>query len=286
MALIAITWAILLLSILAIGIMQVMQVSSRSVTAAEEKIKDELFLESALDLFISSIFYQPGSQLYREGSFILFEKQVDVTVSYEDGRIDLNRASFPLLSASFASQGVGEQKSRSLAAAIIDWRDSNTDVHEYGAESGEYDAADLTYGPRNGAFASVGELTQVIGMEPEYFICGLPLFTVYGRSSAVELIFASDAVRDVFEWASNSNWEGETWPDVLAETEGQSVVDLQETLGGQGLRVQFTFTSFGKRKTYEVLLRYKSTADFSYRRLSGFRHVLENPADTQCQSSL
>lgn len=54
-----------------------------------------------------------------------------------------------------------------LAAAIIDWRDDNDDVTQYGAEEETYQRLNPPYRCKNAPFESIEELTLVYGMTPE-----------------------------------------------------------------------------------------------------------------------
>ena len=52
--------------------------------------------------------------------------------------------------------------------AILDWRDTDDDVQQMGAERDYYANRSLGYGPRNGPFRSIAELELVAGAWPEY----------------------------------------------------------------------------------------------------------------------
>ncbi|MBO1075026.1 type II secretion system protein GspK [Roseomonas marmotae] len=52
--------------------------------------------------------------------------QVAVQATDEDGRLDINAAPEPLLTAMFRVAGVAEQDAAALAARVVEWRDPNT----------------------------------------------------------------------------------------------------------------------------------------------------------------
>lgn len=115
---------------------------------------------------------------------------VEMHVTDESGRMDLNRAPAEQLSELFISRGVEEQRAWELADAIEDWRDPDDLPRLYGAEIDEYDRAGYPYGPANQAFQSVDELQQVVGMSFELFGQVENLLTVHGRGGQVNPAFA------------------------------------------------------------------------------------------------
>ena len=106
--------------------------------------------------------------------------EVEIRVSDESGRIDLNRAEEDFLAELFIANGVEELEALHLAAAIADWRDADDLPRLYGAEIDEYIAAGYPYGPANEDFGSVEELQQVIGMTWELYSEVEDLLTVHG----------------------------------------------------------------------------------------------------------
>ncbi len=76
----------------------------------------------------------------------------------ESGKLDLNRATSEQLQAL-------PNMSADLADAMIDWRDGDEDVSEYGAEAPSYLALDPAYLAKNADFESVEELKLIVGMD-------------------------------------------------------------------------------------------------------------------------
>lgn len=115
---------------------------------------------------------------------------LEIRISDESGRVDLNRAEEDLLAELFISRGVEEVEAIHLAAAIADWRDPDDLVRPFGAEIDEYLAAGYPYGPANAPFGSVDELQQVIGVTWELFREVETLLTVHGSSAQINPAFA------------------------------------------------------------------------------------------------
>jgi general secretion pathway protein K len=119
---------------------------------------------------------------------------VEIRITDESGKIDLNRVDAETLIELFLNHGVDEMDAWQLADAIEDWRDEDDIPRLYGAEIDDYLAAGYPYGPANQNFQSVDELQQVMGMSWELFQRLERLLTVHGRGGQVNPAFASAEV--------------------------------------------------------------------------------------------
>ncbi len=116
--------------------------------------------------------------------------EVEIRITDESGKIDINSADAQMLSDLFMSRGMDETEAWHLADAIEDWRDADELPKLYGAEVDEYEAAGYPYGPANEQFGSVDELQQVIGMSWDLFRELEPMLTVHS-SGRINPAFAS-----------------------------------------------------------------------------------------------
>lgn len=109
--------------------------------------------------------------------------RVDLRVQDEGGKVDLNLANATVLAALIRQLDVAPPRSQQLAAAIIDWRDSD-DLRQPvgGAENADYAAAGLPYGAKNAPFESIGELQRILGMDADLYAKLVPLVTIFGLS--------------------------------------------------------------------------------------------------------
>ena len=110
------------------------------------------------------------------------DAEVEIRISDESGRVDLNRVDEEFMVELLMANGVDEIEALHLAAAIADWRDPDDLPRSYGAEIDEYIAAGYPYGPANEDFGSVEELQQVIGMTWELYTQIEDLLTVHGQA--------------------------------------------------------------------------------------------------------
>ncbi|HHW4680252.1 MAG TPA: general secretion pathway protein GspK [Xylella taiwanensis] len=104
---------------------------------------------------------------------------LQMRMSDESGKVDLNVADLQLLTALIRALGVDVERAARLAGAIIDWRDTDHLVSPGGAEDSDYAAAGLPYGAKDNPFESIGELRLVLGMDTDLYRRMLPNVTIY-----------------------------------------------------------------------------------------------------------
>jgi len=107
------------------------------------------------------------------------------------GKIDLNTASPTLLELLFLGLMNDPKAANSIISKLLDYRDNNSEVRPQGAEQAAYEAAGLTYGPKNGPLDSVEELEQVLGVPSELYKLALPHITVNSRQSGIDVEHAA-----------------------------------------------------------------------------------------------
>lgn len=119
---------------------------------------------------------------------------VEVRISDESGKIDLNAAPASLLAGLFKALDVPDAEALALADAVVDWRDADSLRSLHGAERDDYVAAGRPSGPANAPFQSIAELRQVLGMNERLYRLLEPLITVYSRRNTVNAAVAAPAV--------------------------------------------------------------------------------------------
>lgn len=118
------------------------------------------------------------------------DAEVEVRITDDSGKINLNSADPATLRNLFMARGVTEEKAEALAAAIRDWVDGDDETSLDGAEEGDYKAAGLSYGPANAPFTTVSELQQVLGMNYELFTQVEPALTVFSAQGTPNAQYA------------------------------------------------------------------------------------------------
>lgn len=113
--------------------------------------------------------------------------RVRVTMTPETSKIDLNRAPHALLRrlVQAVAPDLKIDPDR-IADAIQDWRDRDANQRPLGAEDPAYARAGRPYGARDGAFVTIAELNQVLGMTSELYERLAPALTVYSGRRAID----------------------------------------------------------------------------------------------------
>jgi len=115
---------------------------------------------------------------------------VEVSATDERGKLDINAAEELSLVTLFSGHGMELDAAEMLAAAVLDWRDTDELERVNGAEDDAYAAAGLEVGPANRPFLMVEELLQVVGMSYELFRKLEPGITVFSRAGRPDPAFA------------------------------------------------------------------------------------------------
>jgi general secretion pathway protein K len=121
---------------------------------------------------------------------VIFEDVlIEVRITDERGKVNINQADEPALTRLFTGNGLDEQYAELLAAAVADWRDTDDAERPNGAEDEAYESAGLEIGPGNRRFVIIEELLQVLGMPWELFKQIEDAITVYEETALPDPAF-------------------------------------------------------------------------------------------------
>jgi general secretion pathway protein K len=166
-----------------------------SLSVNDDRLQAEALTSSALEL----VAYQltAGDEKLRptHGAFKFRIGRAGVAVEFrsEAARVDLNAASKPLLAGLFAGLGADYSAAEYYADRIVGWR-SKAAQEGLNNEADNYRTAGLNYAPRQGSFASAGELWLVLGLPPALVERALPFLTVFSGSASVNIMDAAPEV--------------------------------------------------------------------------------------------
>lgn len=118
------------------------------------------------------------------------EALIELQVTDERGKVNLNEADEETLVRLFVNNGVEENDAVMLAAAVLDWTDIDDIVRPNGAEAAEYSSEGFSGGPANRPFIMTEELLQVMGLPWELYEIMLPGLTVWSRNNLPDPAFA------------------------------------------------------------------------------------------------
>ena len=210
-ALIAVLWGLLLLSLIAAGVLSETRSETQLTRSALEAAKARALADAGVQraiLALSGPEIEAGWR--RNGTAVTWlfgDGEVRISIRDEAGKIDLNRAPVRLLKGLFFAAGSDERAATALADAVADFRDDNDLKRLNGAEDPDYRAAGRLRGTKDASFDRVEELRQVLGMTPALFERVRHAVTVHSRRARVEplsaprlaLLAASDLDLDAVE---------------------------------------------------------------------------------------
>jgi general secretion pathway protein K len=196
MALIAVLWITSLLALLAAGIGSGSRTVIRLAFNGLENTKARLAADAGVQLAIFDLLTAEGGRPWRTGGVLtdiadLEQTRVQVRIRDEDGKIDINAASPALLEGVFRAVDLAEDQAATLAAAVVDYRDDDSDLSPGGAEDPDYVAAGRPAGAADRPFRAVAELSDVLGVSEAIHDRVAPLFTIYSDAEGIDPLRAS-----------------------------------------------------------------------------------------------
>ena len=182
-ALVIVLWILLLITISTSAFTLMARMDSLEAHTVLWSTKARLAAEAGMHIAMLSL-RDPDelTRLIPDGRpFIIpfLDAQVEVMVTDERGKLNINKASELELLQLFLANGLEEDQAELLAAAVLDWIDPDELPRPNGAELAEYQSAGYQVGPGNRSFVMVEELLQVLGVPWELFQKVRPGLTVW-----------------------------------------------------------------------------------------------------------
>jgi|SRR5687768_4718658 general secretion pathway protein K len=198
LALLMVLWTLMLLSMLAVGFAQQTRLELQRVGNVIGDAKASANLQAGLSLGIAALLDSARTPGWiHDGSpheLAVDGKRLTVAIQDANGCLDLNKAESAQLQALLRAIGLKADDARALAAAIVDWRDSDSFTTPNGAEMSAYMDAGAAVGPANRPFLSVAELSGVLGMTPEIADRLSPLVTILASGQEVNPLTAPEPI--------------------------------------------------------------------------------------------
>lgn len=193
-ALVLVLWVTLLMSVIA---------GSFALSARTESIQSRILLNKAQARFMAeaglhrAVFElrnpDPETRWIADGRPYEMEldgAKIEIRITDESGKIDLNQANEELLIGLFASVGVDFDEAIGLVDKILDWKDADEEPRLSGAEDGDYFAAGYAYGAKDAPFDTIPELIQVMDIDYALYRKIEPALTIYSGRRNVNLAFS------------------------------------------------------------------------------------------------
>jgi len=188
--LVAALWLLILLGVIGAGMIELVRSESRIARRISAEAEARALADIGIVQAIGALLDRGGREAWpidgEAKSIGQAGARISVAISDEFGKIDLNTSSDDLLLGLFRSAGLSASEAESVVARIADWRDADDSRRLNGGERSEYQARQLSYGPRNGAFESVEELGQVLGLRPDLLDKVRPALTVFSRRPSID----------------------------------------------------------------------------------------------------
>jgi general secretion pathway protein K len=183
LALVAVLWAIVLLTVMAASFSLSMQRDAGLVRNAQERARGLALADAGVHYAMLMLSLPDPLKRWR-GDGTPYQVRlpggaVAVSIFDESGKIDLNAAQEPTLRALLGRALNDPERGDALADAILDWRDADDLKRLHGAEAKEYQAENKAYAPPNKNFQALEELQMVLGVTPALYTRLEPLLTIY-----------------------------------------------------------------------------------------------------------
>jgi general secretion pathway protein K len=200
-ALLLVLWLIVLLTGLVGGFAMLARVEGLQGRALTRGLVAENAARAGVEYALTRVaMVDPRQQWQADGrpyQWRFADAQVEVSLIDEGGKLDINQADVALLGALMRAVGVEQAQADRLAAAIVDWRDTDQlSQPAGGGEDPDYSGAGLPYGAKDAEFESIAELEQVLGFTPAVYARVEPHVTVFSGRARPEPAFASAEVLD------------------------------------------------------------------------------------------
>ncbi|WP_024516248.1 type II secretion system protein GspK [Bradyrhizobium sp. Tv2a-2] len=181
-------WTLGLIALLSAAVLVGARYRSRSEASFAASERAAAAAESAVNLAILITLTPPpaGTSPYPLQCRMPGGEQVEITVSQENGKVDLNASSAQMLANFFAALAGERAAGERIAASIMAFR---------GPKQGDSPQATA----RRGGFQSILELDRIPGVGPELFRAALPFVTVRSRRSEPDAGAASKELREMLQ---------------------------------------------------------------------------------------
>jgi len=195
LALIAVLWAVALLTIMAASFSLTMQRDSGLVKNAQDRARGLALADAGVHYAMLMLSLPDPLKRWRsDGSLyeaLLPGGRVRVRIFDEAGKIDVNAAQEATLVGILTKLVGSTDRAAALSDAILDWRDADDLNRLHGAEARDYQSAGKGYVPQNKNFQALEELQMVLGMTPVLYKQLEPLLTIYTGQDGINPLKAS-----------------------------------------------------------------------------------------------
>ncbi len=196
-ALIAVLWILVVLSLLAANLTQTSRSSRQLARNLSSAAQARALADGGVHVAIAGLLEPDiARRLAIDGTpyrMDLGEGRIFLTLRDERGKIDLNRSPRAVLAALFDAAGADDVDA--IVDALLDYRDADENRRPSGAEDNDYQASGLGHCARDGPLETVEELRRVFGVTGTPYDGIADAITVHGgrrvnRASATPFVLS------------------------------------------------------------------------------------------------
>lgn len=198
-ALIAVLWMVAALSILVVGVSSAVRADIRFAQQLRGEVEAAALGDAAIQMAVRDLAMRTNGPVHLERASYTFDGvEITVVVQSAAGFVNPNTAAESLLHDLFVFGGqVEPAQAALLAARVVDWRDSDQNPLPQGAEDEAYVQAGSRFRTRSGPLEVPEDLLQVLGIEYPLYDKIYGFVSLFGQSSGVDPLAASDAVLSI-----------------------------------------------------------------------------------------
>jgi general secretion pathway protein K len=267
-ALVAVLWLLLLLTTIA-GLLRLDAEGDRDLAATDvAMVQARLIADAGINRALLSLADPRDTLKCRldgtRQTVDLLDRSVEIAVSSEAAKIDLNLASPALLAALLRSKGgVAPNEADEIAGRITDWR-SPLDPGTPDPAADAYRDIGRTYRPPHRPFRSTDELRLVLGMTDELQAALAGDITIFALTPSVDRQVADDDVLTALQEAG----DGLAASQLDARRAGQAAGLDRGAAPGEAVTITATYRGVDLVMTRAAIIRLTGDRHVPYRVLA------------------
>jgi len=223
-ALISVLWALMVLSILVMSVMTVAKVQSHYADNIGRKSKAVAIADAGIYLAVQRLSAPGAARRLPEkiSSFTVqfVDKEINMTIIPETGKIDLNTSHEMLIGAVLAYNGMDENSANAIAEKLRILRDASPEK----------------------PFKVISDIRQFEGIDRQIYQCIEPYLTVYSNRLGVNYAAAFNDMETLIKWADKIRFGGQNWLEISGAATGSLVSGTQSVLQQTGSHAGKAFT--------------------------------------------
>ncbi|SDZ78206.1 general secretion pathway protein K [Thiothrix caldifontis] len=193
-AMIVVLWMIMVMMTLAASLLYATRTETSMVDYARRSAQARAAADAAAHYAVLQLFLPNKERDLKLGGTPLLwgyeGMKAEIRVVGENGLIDINYASRPLLQLILEQAGLDEQATQNMLDILEDFRDVDDLKRVNGAEDGDYENAGLPFGAKDAPFERIEELQQVLGMTPQLYQALTRFLTVNSGAAGINPMLA------------------------------------------------------------------------------------------------